>query len=52
MLEKSGVTITSVKRGENVHFDLTAPLGVAASLEEKVASLTRGKSRLVWKQAD
>lgn len=52
LFEKSGVTITSVERGEDVRFDFTVPLGVATSLEEKVASLTRGKSRLVWKQAD
>lgn len=48
LFEKSGVTITSVERGEDVRFGFTAPLGVVASLEEKVASLTRGKSRLVW----
>ena len=48
LFEKSGVTITSVERGEDVRFGFTAPLGVVANLEEKVASLTRGKSRLVW----
>ena len=48
LFEKSGVTITSVERGEDVRFGFTAPLGVVPSLEEKVASLTRGKSRLVW----
>ena len=48
LFEKSGVTITSVERGENVRFGFTAPLGVVASLEERVASLTRGKSKLVW----
>lgn len=52
LFEKSGVTITSIERREDVRFDFTAPLGVAASLEENIASLTRGKSRLVWKQAD
>jgi uncharacterized YigZ family protein len=49
LFEKSGVTITSIERGEDVLFNFTAPLSVAASLEERVASLTRGKSRLVWK---
>lgn len=48
LFEKSGVTITSVERGEDIRFGFTVPLGVAASLEERVASLTRGKSRLVW----
>lgn len=48
LFEKSGVTITSVERGEDVRFGFTAPLGVVPNLEEKVASLTRGKSRLVW----
>lgn len=48
LFEKSGVTITSVERGEDVRFGFTAPLGVVASLEERVASLTRGKSKLVW----
>ena len=48
LFERSGVAITSVERGEDVRFDFTAPLGVAASLEEKAASLTRGKSRLLW----
>ena len=48
LFEKSGVTITSVERGEDVRFGFTAPLGVAGSLEESVASLTRGKSALVW----
>ena len=49
LFEKSGVTITSVERGEEVRFGFTAPLAVAASLEERIASLTRGKSGLVWK---
>lgn len=49
LFEKSGVTITSVERGEDVRFGFTAPLSIVASLEEKVASLTRGKSKLVWK---
>ncbi len=48
LFEKSGVTITGVERGEDVRFGFTAPLGAAASLEEGVASLTRGKSVLVW----
>ena len=48
LFEKSGVTITSAERGEDVRFGFTAPLSIAASLEERVASLTRGKSRLVW----
>lgn len=48
LFEKSGVTITGVERGEDVRFDFTAPFGVAASLEERVASLTRGKSSIVW----
>ena len=48
LFKKSGVTITSVERGEDIRFGFTAPLGVVASLEERVASLTRGKSKLVW----
>lgn len=48
LFEKSGVTITGIERGEDVRFDFTAPLGAVASLEERVASLTRGKSSLVW----
>lgn len=48
LFEKSGVTITSIERGEDVRFGFTAPLGGVANLEEKVASLTRGKSRLLW----
>ncbi len=48
LFEKLGVTITSIERGEDVRFDFMAPLSVAASLGERVASLTRGKSRLVW----
>ena len=48
LFERSGVTITGVKRGESVRFDFAAPVNVAGSLEERVASLTRGKSRLVW----
>ena len=48
LFEKSGVTITSVERGENVRFGFAAPLNAAASLEERVASLTRGKSEFVW----
>jgi len=48
LFEKSGVTITSVERGEDVRFGFTAPLGVVASLEERVASLTKGKFKLVW----
>lgn len=49
LFERSGVTITGVERGEDVRFDFTAPLSAVASLEEKVASLTRGKSGFVWK---
>ena len=48
LFERSGVTITGVRRGESVRFDFAAPVNVAGSLEERVASLTRGKSRLVW----
>ena len=48
LFEKLGVTITSIERGEDVRFDFMAPLSVTASLGERVASLTRGKSRLVW----
>ncbi len=49
LFEKSGVTVTGVERAEHVRFDFAAPVDVAASLEDKIASLTRGKSRLVWK---
>ncbi len=48
LFEKAGVAITSVERGENVRFGFSAPLSAAANLEERVASLTRGKSELVW----
>lgn len=48
LFEKLGVSITSIERGEDVCFGFTAPLSAVASLEEKVASLTRGKSGLVW----
>ena len=48
LFEKSGVTITSVERGEDVRFGFAAPVNVAGNLEEKIASLTRGKSELVW----
>ncbi len=48
LFEKSGVTITGIERGEDVRFNFTVPLGAVASLEEKVASLTRGKSSPVW----
>lgn len=48
LFEKSGVTITSVERAEDVRFGFSAPFNVAGNLEEKIASLTRGKSRLVW----
>ena len=48
LFEKSGVTITGIERGEDVRFDFTVPLVAVASLEERVASLTRGKSSLVW----
>lgn len=48
LFEKAGVTITSVERAEDVRFGFAAPVNVAGSLEEKVASLTRGKSELVW----
>lgn len=45
---KTGVSITSVERTENVRFGFAAPVSVAGSLEGKIASLTRGKSELVW----
>lgn len=48
LFEKTGVTIMSVERAEDVRFGFAAPVNVAGSLEEKVASLTRGKSELVW----
>lgn len=48
LFEKSGVTITSVERTEDVRFGFAAPFNVAGSLEERIASLTRGKSKLVW----
>lgn len=48
LFEKTGVAITSVERGEDVRFGFAAPINVAGSLEERVASLTRGKSELVW----
>ena len=48
LFEKAGVAITSVERGENVRFGFAAPLNVVGDLEERVASLTRGKSEFVW----
>lgn len=48
LFEKTGVTITSVERAEDVRFGFAAPVNVAGSLEEEVASLTRGKSELTW----
>lgn len=48
LFEKTGVMITSVERGDDVRFGFAAPVNVAGSLEEKIASLTRGKSGLVW----
>ena len=48
LFEKTGVTVTSVERTENVRFGFAAPVNVAGSLEGRIASLTRGKSELVW----
>ncbi|MXW22877.1 MAG: DUF1949 domain-containing protein [Candidatus Dadabacteria bacterium] len=48
LFEKSGVTITSVERAEDVRFSFAAPFNVAENLEERIASLTRGKSKFVW----
>jgi len=49
LFKKSGVIITNVEHGEDVRFDFSAPFNVAKSLEEKIASLTRGKFKLVWR---
>ena len=48
LFEKTGVAITSVERAEDVRFGFAAPVNVSASFEEKVASLTRGRSEIVW----
>ena len=49
LFTKSEVTITAVRRAEDVRFDFTAPVNVSGEIEGRIASLTRGKSKLAWK---
>ncbi len=49
LFEKTRAKITEARRTETVCLDFETSVVCAAEIEEKIASVTKGKAKLVWK---
>ena len=49
LFEKTGTEITSSQRAETVCLNFETSVACVAEIEEKIASITKGKSELIWK---